>query len=39
MHQNFTDAIQIYQAAYKMHPKSGGNSEPRSCAVLIKTPF
>ena len=27
MQYNFTNAIQIYQAAYKIHPKFGGNSD------------
>ena len=39
MHSTFTDAIYIYQAAYKMHPKFGGNSAPQSFAGFIKTPF
>ena len=32
MHQKFTDSVQIYQAACKMHPELGGNSELRSFA-------
>ena len=27
---NFTDLIELYQTAWKMHPKDGGNSEPWS---------
>ena len=39
MHQNLNDSIKFYQAAYKVHPKFGGNSEPRSFAGFIKTPL
>ena len=35
MQQNFTDSIQFYQAACKMHPKFGGNFAPRSFAGFI----
>ena len=39
MHQKFTDSMQFYQAAYKMQPEIGGNSETRSFAGFIKIPF
>ena len=39
MQQNFTDSIQFYQAAYKMHPKFGGNFTQQSFAGFFKTPF
>ena len=39
MQQNFTDSIYIYQVAYKMHPKFGGNFAQQSFAGFIKTPF
>ena len=39
MHQNFTESIRFYQAAYKMHPKFDGKSEARSFAGSIKIPF
>ena len=29
----------FYQAAYKIHPEFGGNSEPRCVAGFIKIPF
>ena len=34
MQQNFTDSIQFYQAALKMHPKIGGNCQPRRSVTL-----
>ena len=36
MKQNFTDSIQFYQAAYKMHPKFGGNFAPQSFAGFVR---
>ena len=39
MHQNFTESIEFYQTAYKMHPKYGGNSETQSFAGFIKIPL
>ena len=36
MHQNFTRSIYFYQAALKMHPKIGGNCQPRRFAGFIK---
>ena len=39
MHQIFTDSICFDQAAYKMHPKFGGNSVLQSFAGFIETPL